>query len=318
MAKEIWNLEWLAANSQRRYPLADTATAYDATGEFQFPDDVLVDMVWSVHSFEELDPAKFHLITVAVFSQNVIMSFGYDGTPVATVNVPVAGHTRHKVYKATTANDDFSDSIIRVAIGNLSNILAQPAGNWQFAVANGRIHPMVIRPDIRGVTALFIRNGEELSDPIQGDVELLAGRNFRLSVDLDAVSGRYQIRFDAIEGEGLNDDCECTGATLGPPIRTINGVGPRSDGNLVLLGDECVDIQADDAPNTLLVSDRCSNPCCGCNELEVVSVAIQDLANKVATTESYAQKIDSVTTQMQAVLLGSKIIYDPNRLQQNP
>jgi len=312
---EPWNVGWLNQNALRRYPLLDGVTAKDVTGEFRLPDDVMVDLLMTVHNWSELDPSGFHVSGVGVFQQSVVLRFGYLGTEIAALVIAVASHTTNRTYEATILSDDFHDSVLRVAIGKLDALLDQPAGNWTFDATGGRILPTLIVPDLRGVSALYLRNGSSVSAALQGDVELVAGSNTRLTVS--EVDGRHQIRIDAIDGEGLNDDCECTGAEIGPCVRSINGVRPASDGNLLLLGDDCLKVAGDSGENAVKLSDECSKPCCGCAELEVLKTSILTIENKVATTEQAAERLDAVISQMQSVLLASKIIYDPNRLQDN-
>lgn len=214
----------------------------------------------------------------------------------------------------TIVNSDFHDNAIQLTIGILDSVLVQPAGSWDLDVDAGRILPSVIRPDLRGISTIYIRNGETLSDPIQGDIEIIAGSNCKLTVGVSD-EGYNTVRIDAIEGEGLTDNCECTGAVVGPPIRTINGVKPRSDGNFILVGDSCLEVEAQSDTNTIKLNDRCSEPCCGCQELEVVQQAVADISRKVTTSDGFAARLEAVITQLQNTVLSSKITFDPTRLQ---
>ena len=78
------------------------------------------------------------------------------------------------------------------------------------------------------------------------------------------------ISFEAVSGAGLGstEECDCTPSEV---IRTINGIGPNSVGNLGLSGDACVSIrELRDSlgyiiANTLIITDDCT-VCCGCDD----------------------------------------------------
>jgi hypothetical protein len=307
---EIWNTSWLNENLQRRYPLMDGTSAIDETGAFELPNDVIVDFSATIHQHDDLDPIGFHIGQVVVLSQGITLTVSYLGTPIATLSVLSATHTQYRTYQASIVNDDFEDATIKLMIGKLDSILQLTAGSWSFTQDSTRLLPTLIRPDLRGVSAVYLRNGNGLSNPLHGNVELVAGTNVRLRTGTNLIDGRSQIHIDAIDGEGLNQDCECSGAKLSDPIRSINGIRPNDMGELSLLGDSCLDVSS--GANTIQLKDVCSKPCCGCNELEVVQTAAQEIANKVATIEAFAQRLDALVTQMQNVLLASKIECTPS------
>lgn len=309
MPQTIWNVEWLNANSQRRFPLTNTSSAKDITGDFEIPDDFLVELTWAVNSGIDTNPVAFHISKIIVFSQNVFVTFGYNGQDVASINIAAASHTTNKSYQATGAEDGpFFDSVIRATIFRLDNILKQPSGLWEFDVSGAQIEPTRIRPNLRGVSALYLRDGAETSDPIQGDVVLSAGTNFRITKTEE--DDKTILRFDAINGEGFNSDCECTGGRVSPNIKTINGIKPDSSGNFRIQGDECLSVGA--TTNGLKLEDSCSKPCCGCQELDVVTSTLTELANKVATIEAFANNLNQLTQQLSNIVLPSRISYSPN------
>jgi hypothetical protein len=309
MPQGIWNVEWLNANSQRRFPLTNSSTARDLTGDFEIPNDFLVELTWAVSSGIDTNPLAYHISKITVFSQNVFITFGYNGQDVASINIAAASHSVNKSYQATGASDGpFFDSVIRATIFRLDSILTQPAGLWEFDANGARIEPTRIRPNLRGVSALYLRDGSETSNAIQGDVVLSAGTNFRIvKTEEDDIT---VLRLDAINGEGFNSDCECTGGRVAPAIKTINGIKPDASGNFQVQGDDCLSVNS--ITNGLQVEDTCSKPCCGCQELDVVTAALTELANKVATIEDYAQNLDQMTQQLSNIILPSRINYNPN------
>ena len=84
----IWNVDWLNANSQRDYPLADSSSLKDTSGAITLPRDFLVDLVLSVPVIEGVEPGLFHLQQLAVLPQGVMVTLGYVGTPIASQVLP--------------------------------------------------------------------------------------------------------------------------------------------------------------------------------------------------------------------------------------
>ena len=299
----IWDPEWLSANSQRNYPLSESATGKDTTGTFTLPPDVITSLIWSTHESDTTDSTKFHLSSVVVLANSIILGFGYDGTTVATVTVLATAHSENDLYKMVGSGADFFDSVIKITVGKLDNILQQPAGSWVFDVAGGRLEPTVIRPDVRSISSVVIKNQQSTSAPLQHEIELAAGSNIRMTVS--TVGGVPQVRIDAISGEGLIEGCECAGRSTGTPIQRINGVSADALGNFTLLGDACLALS--NIANGQQLTDSCSQPCCGCAELEVLTQAAQTIQNKLASLDSYSQQLASVIQQLQNTILVSKI-----------
>ena len=303
----ISNIEWLNANSQRAYPLTLDASKKDITGSFTLPDDLLVDFIMSVHMAPTIYPGHFHVSGLNIFNRGITILFGYDGVDIASINIPFATHTLNTAYYFQ-GTGDFYDAYGHAIIGSVENTQAGAVGAFTFDLAGGQLQPGVIRPDIRGITSLTLTNGDDTSDPIYGDVVFVAGTNMRLT-PITTVEGT-QIRFDAINGEGLTADCECDNITDAPPIRTINGIPPDpTTGNFVLTGSECIDIQA--ATNGLELEDKCSEPCCGCKELELLTTQLQGMATQLTTLENFAARLMGNFEQFNLNVLASRLSNIP-------
>ena len=296
----LWNLEYLNENSQRRYPISEAATLQDVTGTFSIPDDFIVDLMWPIHSDPTIDPTLFHIASIAIFGQGVTLALGYNGTVIANVSVNAATFTRNSVY-ALQGTGTFYDTVGSIVIGSLTSIM-EGAGSYIFDVAGARLEPTVIRPDVRGGSAIYIQNGEDISGPIQGDVVLQAGTNF----SLDYVSGldSDRIVLNAISGAGLNQVCACKEAAVLPCIKTINQITPDDNGNFTLLGDDCLELNAIAAGIKLV--DNCSKPCCDCTELQITEQAAQYLASEVFKMETMISQLTANMQSLQTNLLSSK------------
>lgn len=308
MPSAIWNVEWLNANSQRAFPFADWAALKDRTGTITIPSSFLVAAYIATHAGLEVEPDKFYLKTLGIYPTGFNLAFAYDdgsGDPpvVAAVNVATATHTENRSYPLAGV-DDFDDATGKVAVGTLDAIAALPPGQYVFDPAATAIEPDCIRPMIRGISSVVVVNGLDRSPRIYGDIELVAGNNMRIVVE-DIEGSTPRIIFNAISGEGLNEVCVCNDDPTSPPIRFINGIPPLLDGNFRILGDDCLDVQP--ITNGLQLVDKCSKPCCGCTELDALIQQSQTIADGVATFSAYITNLSGMVTQMNSLLLGSRL-----------
>lgn len=303
--------EWLNQNSQRSYPLFDEASKTDETGSFTLPDSFIVELYFPVHAAVSVDPAMFFIRQIGVYATGFSVTIAYnDGSAdpplVASTNIVRSTHTENQTYAMPGAGD-FADASGRITIGDLSAIDLQPIGVFQFAFDDGRLDSDVIRPMIRGVQSIIVVNGNDRSDPIVGDIELVAGANFRL-VPVQQAGQNPQIIMSAIDGEGLTEDCTCEDQAVAEPIRTINGLPPDPSGNFTLLGNTCIDIVP--IANGLELTNVCSAPCCGCEELEAVNTQVARFGDGVQTLNTFVARLGREVSAMNLTVLGSRLSDD--------
>lgn len=303
-----WNLQWLNHNAQRAYPLTDWATKQDVSQSIKLPNSFIVALYFPVHAALNVEPHKFYLQSLGVYQSGFNIAIGYaDGSRrpplVASVNIAVSTHTENRSY-ALSGSGDFDDSVGKIVIGKLDEALTLPPGQYDFDYEDGALETDAIRPMIRGISSLTVVRGTERSEKLYGDIELVAGNNMRIVASV--VGSSYaEITFSAIAGEGLNESCVCEEGQVGVPIRTINGIAPLADGNFRLTGDDCIAVQP--IANGLQLSDLCSQPCCGCEELQALVSQIDRFADGVVTLQNFANTLGSEVTQFHQVVLGSRL-----------
>jgi len=301
-AQGIWQVDWLNANSQRKYPLHEEAGLTDISGSLKIPNDFLVDLIWPVHADSTINPALFHVIGIGIFGTGVTLAIGYSGVVIGSVSIDSATFTRNQTF-IIQGTGDFFDTVGKVVVGSLENI-SKSAGSFTFDLANGRLETTVIKPDIRGVNAFFLKNGSDLVGPIQGDVILQAGSNFLLNLFPGLPGEPDRVVLNAIDGAGLNQDCECDENATLPCIKTINSIEPDSNGDFTLLGDDCLALEA--ISGGIQLTDDCAKPCCGCEELSVVESTLNFMVDQVQSLENLASKLEAAIMVTQTNLLSSK------------
>lgn len=305
MAISRFNLQFLNHNAVRRYPLVDEATAVDKTGSFELPDDFLVALDLPIHAAMGMLPGQFFLRYVYAYPTGYALTVSYETeseiVDVATAMVPRHSHTRNKVY-TLGGLDPYDDTVGKVAIGRLESIDEQPPGAWEFAFAATRLEAHVIRPQLRGVQSLAAVNGGVRSVRLTGDVELVAGDNIELVTILDG--GDPVIRINAISGAGLMRTCVCDDETA-PCIKTIDGQGPDGDGNIQVVGDDCIQVQH--ITHGLKLVDLCCKPCCDCQELEAITRDLVRFNQERNTLESFVQQLLATNSQLSLTVLGARL-----------
>lgn len=302
-----WNLQFLNHNAQRAYPLTDRATKTDTTGTIKVPDSFIVGLKLPIHAGLSVTPDNFYLKSLLLATTGYTLTFGYDnGAPsppdAATVTIPRATHVTNRAY-AVAGIDDFADTVGHIAIGKVDEINALPPGLYEFSPAAGEVEPDAIQPLIRGIQSLRISTLGELSEPIYGDVVLVAGNNMRLTVTTSP-NADPRITFSAISGVNLNEDCVCAVPSTGECIRGINGVY-TNNGSFTFAPGDCIEVTP--VAGGLKFADICAQPCCGCEELNALNNQIDRFGDGVTTLQNFVTRLGSEVTQMSLVVLGSRL-----------
>ncbi len=303
-----WNLEFLNHNAQRSYPLTADATKADITGSFVIPDDFIVGFDVPVSTAMDMQSGRFFIRQLGSFASGYQIIVAYDtGTEVVDVGtalVPATTSSRNVVV-ALGGIDPFDDIVGKVVIGRTDTIVDQPTGLFEFDIDGARLEPQVIRPMIRSITAMRVSNaGGTSSDRLYGDIELVAGANIQLSTV--STSSETKIIISAISGEGTVEQCVCEGdAAALSCITRINGVSPTTDGNFNLTGDDCLTFTATDSG--LKLTDSCCQPCCGCEELELITRDLERFNAQRGALELFVNELAASTATFNTTVLGARL-----------
>jgi len=305
MAKLLRNLEFADHNSVRRYPLAGTVTAKDVSGTFSLPDDFLVGLSLPVNWRMNVQPQRFLINRVTHSPAGITLFFGYhNGTsiqPVAKTVVPNTDSLQQYKQLPVVGLGEFGDSRGTLMIATLKSLRDQPVGDFAFDLAGAAIEPDCVRPDIRNVSGMRISSGNNTSELMTGVIRMAAGRNLRLTAEL-VDTGEWRVTLDAISGIGLTEACVCY--TDLPPITNIGGQPPVG-GRIDFIGNDCVDIVA--ANSAIAINDKCSQVCCGPDELLKLTSTLETFGPRLSTVENNLSKLDALITQINSMFLTSSL-----------
>lgn len=305
MSLKVRSIEWINHNSQRAYPLAADATGKDTTGAFELPDEFLVGLQMDVPWSASIQPAKFFVRRILSQPGGFAITVGYAAVggdiDVAEATIPRTGHTSGKSY-FLYGKGVYAGERGRVTIGRLEAIDDQPGGDFTFDIDGGRLEVDCIRPLISGISSLQPQNGTELLSRLTGRLRIRGDRNIRLRVETEE-DADPTIVIDAISGVGLTEDCVCDDGA--GPIYTVSLVSPDSQGNLNVLGSECLEITA--GQNALHLRNRCAESCCGSEELDLLRQQMELVLKSTTTMETFMVNLEARVTNADLNLLSSRL-----------
>lgn len=289
----IINQEWLNQNGYRAYPVKETVSRYAVDGDgnlltdVQIPNNLLVDFVFTVAGVEA--GVRMYISRLAYIGNFLSFEFK-DGSDnlIATLAVNLATHTAYDRY-TIVGTGDYEDARGVAVLGNVTNFPNQfPEGNFAFTLATAELEPCTVRPDLRGVRSIQAETNTEQTERLYKHVRLVAGENIRFTL----LQSQNAIRIDAIDSSGFETACECEDQFKLPCIQSINGINIE---DVQIVGDKCLQITTQG--NQILLSDTCSQPCCGCVELEFLTKSLDLLEDQLSRLEGYATQMRDKLTQ---------------------
>lgn len=310
MARSIRGQEFANRAADSRYPLIPAATALDTTSQFTIPNDFLAGLYLSIPADTGFDAGSFRVSKV-IYARarcSVFISANVGSTvyllgqfdvleQLATSQLAANGYA----FSLFTPADGFGDVRGRLMVGGIDSLKLQPQGVYEFTQAAAGISTDCIRPMLRRVSAIEVVNSSGQTYRLTGTVRLRAGDNASLTIE--TVDGLPVVVFDAVDGSQLNDQLQCDTAS-GTIVRRINGLPGNNQGEVTLLGSNCLTVQPQQTGLQLL--NACSEPCASCSEAEALKSLVDPFVTQVPTLVSLANRIDMAVTQFQLNALASQ------------
>lgn len=280
--------EWLNQNAGRAYPFQEDMqrVPVDSSGAAltaaQLPNYVLVDMVFTVPGSISNRVYMSQLTYVGTLMTLVFRETA-GSTVVTSVTLDLTQHTRNKAY-AALGTGEWEDARGWIVIGDLTRLAQDlPQGLYTYPATQTLLETRVTRPALRGVRSLRVENNGAVSALLFDHVKLIAGANIRLRAD-EGING---IWIDAEPDAGYKEECPCGSVVQDNVVRTINGIAADQ---VVIAGDgTCVQVTT--SGNRILIRDKCSEPCCGCPELDFLTTTNKILETSLSRLEAYAEKL---------------------------
>ena len=295
MSLNIWNLEWLNHNAQRSYPITEWATKEcTESSDVLLPDDFILALSLSIQGCHSLDIDSFYIKSILVMETGCTIIIGYNGNDVAVTHI--LANQEQSTY-ALTGLGSFSDVRGYIAVNPDSKIMKGFSGYYNFTKEATQLEPDCIRPMIKSISSITVYSDDFSNAQVMyGDVVFRAGANMDIRISTDG-DNHGLLMFSAIDGSGLNEECPCDIENKErPTLRSINGVIPDENGNINLIGSNCLSITSDS--NGITLTDTCAEPCCGCAELDALYDNVKDFKDGATTLRN---AIENLTTRQQQV-----------------
>lgn len=305
MAQSIIFPEWLNANALRSYPIRENASRTDTSGNFTIPNDLIV--AAQINCPRSYADGTFYISRIVVGISFVSIYVSYqpasgDPVDISYVKAETDPFSRFSYY-SFVGQGDLSNVMGYITIGEVEESVRQGIGEFLFSSTSTPLEVntyFVSVPAMESVEILT-SSGQTLHKATR-ILKLKAGENIRLTYDTTGDPDPYgTIRIDAINGENLVKPSECGNvAPLLPPcIRMINGVSPDATGHFWIDESECIEIQENQVANSIKVIDKCSQSCCGCDQLQELTDALEGLKLQEETLRNL---IISTQTQQSELL----------------
>jgi hypothetical protein len=293
----VTNQELLQHNSNRSYPLSERATKQPILGasDFSIPDNFLVAARIVVNATPDVvNISNFYIVRLTFYNSGALIEIHYEteegGILVGKVIASYSDDYNTTYTIQGLRSSEFSCGLSgHITIGTFDQVQVC-LGDYAFDLNGGRLDPDVVQYSTAAVTSITIISNGQQSAPIYGDIKLAAGNN----IILQAVQATNQPTEIYIARQ-LNE------IELPSYIKTINSVKPSEGGNIIIASaTDCLKITEE--ANDIVISETCSTPCCGCEELAAIISNIEALmqaqTNMQVFQQALEQQLNHLTTNL--------------------
>lgn len=280
---DIVGIDWLNENAYRNYPLVDGASRI-AAGGLELPNGLIADLSLPVPLgvAGTIAPQNGFIRSVHGFALGVVITIGDTANPgvdLATATVLTATAALGKSYPLAGLPGTALEGVVgRLAIGLPEAVAQCSMGSFDFSAApdNARLVLSCIRPLLSGVRGIVVVNAQGVASAVLGGVvELKAGANVQLSADGNTVKIASQVTVTPSQVTDAGCGCDAVVQPPGIPIKTVNGVPPDAAGNFRLVPTGTIELNP--IAYGLVISDKDTTPCCGCEQLAQLQSALSQL-----------------------------------------
>jgi len=294
--------EWLNQNALRAYPFSENSQRRPSSDSglmptaFALPNSFILDLIISVPDKTTASSGIYmSRFTLTGGFATVVLSATSNSDVVASITVDLSKHSNYGSYRFSGVNA-YSDMRGCIVLGDPKAFDDYPDGIYSFLPEETTFEARCLRPDIAGVRSIGVANAENTysTKGLQGDVKLIAGSNIRLRYS----ATENAIWIDADYNAGYNEPCDCGGGGSGDGecagVKTINGIAVD---DVVIEGGDCISVETKEG--VISISDTCSKPCAGCEELNLLSSKTNGLLSAVSALSGYADLLSMRISQFE-------------------
>jgi len=281
----ISNQEWLNSNSNRTYPFREGSSLSNGTNDI--PKDFILDMILSGTN----EVLVYRVNYIEILSGAIQIGFSdSSGTFLGFVNITTPVTSKYLVQFFQPIEDigirgkvTFGEGITEVETWTKDRHL------FGFSSATIEDSVLVPQPALPNVVTSLSKFGDE-ERLFTGDVKLIEGSG----IGIQAIPALNGFRFSA--SKVFKADCPEDLARLDrcqACIKSINGITPRADGNIDIVGTQHITVENDSVNHQVFVSFDGEVDCCctSCDDLETLKTQLGQLQNAVNTMSGIVSTI---------------------------
>jgi len=293
----VINQEFLHHNANRSYPFAERATKTPNIGaqEAAVPNNFLVAAKIVVNATpEQVNVANFYISRLTVYHGGVNFIINYRGNEgdikVGTVTaIDLGTHDHLNITVPIIALNNWKGLSGHVTVGTFEQVRSM-LGDYSFDLPATQLDVDVVSFSSAAVTSITVIENGAAHAPIYGDIQIVAGENIKIDESYDNETQSTELRISRV----INDVIERRRC-----IQTINMVPPDVDGNIAIVSHSpCLQVENDVNASTVVLTETCCDPCCGCEELSVIKQGIQNLLQANNEVRLYQQKLEQQLVQL--------------------
>lgn len=319
--------EWVTHNMYRNFPIIDDVVPYDDTGR-QLPSSFLGGLnieCYPMHGGSDDDFFFIYSVVAAGAYINIEIGYspGFGGD--AIVCGRVSGISTALRSGDTIADRTFVVEPIHEVIPDAYSELNYMSGTlivgscqdisgaytYRTAPDNSKISPLCRAFPLSGISSLIVESADSTRQTLIGDIVIKAGDGVKLSMGSETINSETLpcLIIERVPSQGEEEATirtkdqaiQAIYASLGNPIRMINGVAPDENGNIVLADDGgCLNVTGGDG--YIALSNTCVTPCCGDVNTTDVDAAITQLEDARDRLVGYYESISGSINELQSRL----------------
>lgn len=281
----ISNQEWLNSNSNRVYPFREGASLSNGTDSI--PKDFILDMILSGTNEQLI----YRINYIEILSGAIQIGLSdSSGSFLGFVNIVTPVTSKYLV--------QFFQPIAGVSVRGkvtfgpgISEVSSWSEGRHLFGFSSSTLEDSILvpTPALPNVVTSLAKFGDT-ERLFTGDVKLIEGSGISIQpvapMNGFIFSAAKVFKADCPEDLAKLDRCQRC-------IKTINGILPREDGNIDIVGTEHISVTNDSANHQIFISFNGDVNCCciACDELDTLQQQVTQLQNGVNTMSAIVNQI---------------------------
>lgn len=296
------DLDWISYRATQSFPLADQVSGISQQG-VAINDSLLLDLMIYIPQQFQVDHNQFYLKEIKQQQNTITLIIGYKGQECLissgipkTIGMTNTISDRYFIL-APVASQNFEWFFKLTGSVTLGNTIEYTEGTLSFDLNNARLNrSCIIVLDIK--KDKYIQSITVGDDVLTGNITLEAGQGILIDVIYNDKDSLINISLDP---QFIQQKMKQKLQVFGTPIRTINSKSPDANGNININGTDCVSVNTVGI-GTLTISNPCSKPCCGSEDIENLEASLQIVKGQQDVLKQYYVNMANNINYMQSNL----------------